>query len=290
MRKLIPVVISALLLAVVTAACAGSVAPTQSPDVIGTIVAGTMSAVTSAPMETSVPPTAAIPTLLLPSGVPPSSVPPTLPPVVATVIVPSATRIAFLTGATTGVVTAPIQAGGTQVYVLQASQGQIMMVNVDSPNHDVTVSIKTQGGTSMLSAAAAQSTWQQALPQTEDYYLTIRGGATTENFTLTVTIPSRIKFTAGADSAKVRGQTAGGYNVLYAAFATKGQKMSVNLDILSGDAALTIYGYTDGTPYVRYVSEQTSFKFVLPSTQDYIIEVVPKAGSTVTYVMTLEIK
>jgi hypothetical protein len=290
MRKLMPVWISALLLAVVTAACTASLAPTQSPDVIGTIVAGTMAAVTPAPTETNLPATAAAPTLLLPSSVSPSSFPPTLPPVVATVLVPSATRITFLTGATTGVVTAPIQAGGTQTYVLQASQGQILMVNVDSQNHDVTVSIKTQGGTSMLSAAAGQSTWQQALPQTEDYYLTIHGGATAENFTLTVTIPSRIKFVAGADSAKVTGQTVGGYNVLYAAFATKGQKMSVVLDIASGDAALTIYGYTDGTPYVRYVSEQTRFKFVLPSTQDYIIEVVPKAGSTVIYVMTVEIK
>jgi hypothetical protein len=107
---------------------------------------------------------------------------------------------------------------------------------------------------------------------------------------LTVTIPSRIKFSEGASSAKISGKTAGGFNVLYTAFAIKGQKMSVELGNLSGEAALTIYGYTDGTPYVRYVSEQTSFAFTLPSTQDYIIEVVPKAGSVVSYLLVVKIQ
>jgi hypothetical protein len=163
-------------------------------------------------------------------------------------------------------------------------------VNVDSLNQDVTLSIKTQGGTTMLNAAAKQSTWQGSLPQTEDYYLTIHGGATTENFTLNVVIPARIKFPEGADTVKVTGKTVGGYNVLYTLFAIKDQKMSVDLSNLSGDAALTIYGFNDGQPYVRSVTEQTSFTFRLPSTQDYIVEVVPRAGSTVSYLMTIKIQ
>jgi len=282
MRRSIHFWIAGCIILIVGAACAGSAIPSTSPDAVSTIVAETMAAIT--PVSTETP---AVPTLSLPTG---TSALPTLQPSSPTLTLPNATRITFLDGASTGVVSAPIRAGQTQAYVLQASQGQIMMVNVDSPNHDVTLSIKTQGGTSMLNAAAQQTAWQGSLPQTEDYYLTIHGGATPENFTLTVTIPSRIKFAEGADSAKVSGKTVAGYNVLYAAFAVKGQKMSVDLSNLSGDAALTIYGFTDGTPYVRYVSEQTSFSFVLPSTQDYIIEVVPRAGATVKYVMAIKIQ
>ena len=142
----------------------------------------------------------------------------------------------------------------------------------------------------MLGAVAHQSTWQGTLPQTEDYYVSVHGGASTENFTLTVTIPSRIKFAEGAVLAKVSGKTVGGYNVIYTVFAIKGQQMTVDLSNLSGDAALTIYGFTDGQPYVRSVTEQTHFSFELPATQDYIIEVVPRAGSVVSFLMAVKIE
>jgi hypothetical protein len=291
MRNARPIWIVSVLILSITLACAGSLAPTEPPDTIATIIAATMAAVTPATPQPSAAPSLVVPTLLLPTTAPTqASIPPTPQPVSPTLALPAATRITFLPDATTGVVNGTVDAGQAVNYVLQASQGQIMMVNVDSTNHDVTISIKTQGGTSMLNASAHQATWQQALPQTEDYYITVHGGATTENFTLSVTIPSRIKFAEGADKATVSGKTAGGYNVLYTVFAIKGQKMSVNLSNLSGDAALTIYGYTDGTPYVRYVSEQTSFSFDLPSTQDYIIEVVPKAGSVVSYAMVVKIE
>lgn len=291
MRIARPIWIISILLVTLTLACAGSIVPTQPPDTIATIIAATLAAVTPATPQPSLSPTAVAPTLLLLTSAPTgASIPPTLRPGSPTLALPSATRITFLSDATTGIVSGSVDAGQAVPYVIEASQGQIMMVNVDSPNHDVTISIKTQGGTSMLNASAHQATWQQALPQTEDYYITVHGGATAENYTLSVTIPSRIKFADGADSAKVSGETAGGYNVFYTVFATKGQKMSVDLSNLSGDAALTIYGYTDGTPYIRHVSEQTSFKFDLPSTQDYIIEVVPRAGSVVDYVMVVKIQ
>ncbi len=269
-----------------TLACASTAIPTSSPDTISTIVAATMAAVTPATAQPS--PTIAAPTLLQPTS---NAIPPTaLPLINLTAALPDATRITFLPGATTGIMTGSAGPGQSINYVLQASQGQILMVNVDSTNHDVTVSIKTQGGTSMLSPATQQSTWQQALPQTEDYYLTLHGGTSQENYTLTVTIPSRLKFAPGEDKLKVSGKTAGGYAVSYAIFAIKGQKMIVDLSPISGDAALTIYGYVDGTPYVRYVSEQTSFRFKLPSTQDYIIQVVPRAGSEVPYVLVVQVQ
>ncbi len=286
MRKGLPYLALAILVLVATLACVGSAVPTTSPGAVSTIVVQTMEAIARNATPTPAQPTIAPPTPQ-PAG---ASQPPTLPASAPTVAVPAATRISFLTDATAGVVSGPIGPGETQTYVLQAFQAQPMLVEVNSLNNDVTISMRTQGGTNMLSASAQQSTWVGTLPQTEDYYLTVHGGATTENFTLTVTIPSRIKFGQGATSAKVTGKTTGGYDVTYTVFAIKDQKMSVDLSNLSGEAALTIYGFTDGQPYVRSATGKTTFSFVLPATQDYIIQVVPQAGSVVSYLMTVKIQ
>ena len=286
MPRSLPVAMSFTVILIATLACAVTGVPTNSPDAVGTIVAATMAAVSPAPTSTPVPPTATLVPLVLPTT--PAFTPTAAPPPV--IVVPGATRITFLTGATTGVVSAPIQPGQTINYVLQASQGQPMMVDVGSLNNDVTLSMKTQGGTSMLNASALESSWQGSLPITEDYYLAVHGGATTENFTMTITIPSRINFAQGADSAKVKGKTVAGYNVAYTLFAIKDQKMSVELDTVGGDAVLSIYGWNDGQPYIRAAAEKKTFSFTLPATQDYIVQVVPQAGSAVSYLLTIKIK
>lgn len=258
-----------------TIACFGSTTPTTSPGAVDTIVAATMRAIT--PVNTAT---------LLPSSLPPASATPaipSLPAVGSTLVPPAASRINFLNKATTGVVSAPIGPGQTQYFVLNASQGQPMIVMVNSLNNDVTLSVRTQGGTSMLNAAAHQSTWQGMLPKNGDYYLGVYGGSSTENFTLTVVIPFRIKFSEGKISTTVSGKTVSGYVVAYTVLALKGQKMTLNLNGVADDAALTIYGYTDGQPYLRSATEQTSFTLKLPATQDYIIEVVPKAAQVVSY-------
>ncbi len=289
MRRLMPVVISTVLLAAVTAACAASVVPTTSPaDTVSTIVAATFAATTPQATATSAAPTLA--TLVLPT-IASTSIPPTLPPAYATIAVPNATRIMFLTGATMTVLTGPIASGQTLNYVLQAAQGQPMTVNVGSQAHDVILSMKTQGGTTMLNPAAGLTTWQGSLPQTEDYYLSLHGGAATENFTLTLTIPSRVKFLPGDTQTKLNGKTTAGYVVSYVAFAAKGQKMQVQLSNLSGNAALSVYGFADGQPYLNAnMHQQTTFGMTLPATQDYIIQVVPEAGSEVIYQLKVEIQ
>jgi hypothetical protein len=282
----LPIALSLLLILLTILACGGAGIPSTSPDTIDTIVAATMAAVTPAPSATPVPPTATLVPLVLPTIAPTTQLvgAPTI------IVLPAASRITFLTGATMGAVSGPVQPGQSINYVLQAAQGQPMMVDVSSLNNDVTLSMKTQGGTSMLNASAQESRWQGSLPQTEDYYLTVHGGATTENFTMTITIPSRIRFAEGADSAKVSGKTVAGYNVAYTLFAVKDQRMSVELSSVSGNAVLSIYGWNDGQPYVRSAAEKTSFSFTLPATQDYIVQIVPRAGSTESYLLKVEIK
>lgn len=204
--------------------------------------------------------------------------------------IPNAQRITFLDGATVGAVSAPIQTNQVQSYVLKAVQAQPMFVYVGSPSNDVSLSIMGQDGTTILSSAASKISWQGTLPQSGDYYLTVHGGALSENFSLTVTIPSRIQFAQGTDSSKLNGKTAAGYSVSYAVFASKGQNMNVDLGNLSGIASLSIYGFTDGQRYLQSDKGQTSYRFTLPSTQDYIIVVVPAANNVVSYTLTVTIK
>lgn len=203
---------------------------------------------------------------------------------------PEPTRINFLNGASVGVVSAPIAPGQTQRYVLDAFQAQPMYVYVASASNDVTVSINTESGAVILAAGDRKNSWQGALPQTGDYTLTIHPGAATENFTLTVTVPWRIQFSPGADSATVNGATVAGYDVSYTVFAAKGQTMRVHLDQVSSKASLAVYGFTDGQNYLRSDAGQRGYQFVLPATQDYIIVVAPMAGLEVNYILTIQVQ
>jgi hypothetical protein len=268
--------IALLAIFVAIAACTGSnsATPSPSPNDVATVVAATMQAIQVQATPTAMPPTAApSPTISL---VPPTSVPP-----------PAATRINFLADATAGVVTGTIQTGQSLYYVLNAAQGQPMIAMIESLNHDVTMTIKTAGGTSLLNAGQNLNT---ILPITEDYYITILGGASAENFTLTVETPARISFDVGKNNAIRSGVTAGGYVVSYVIFAQQDQRMDVDLNGVGKEAALTIYGFSDGQPYIRSVTGATTFSMKLPISQDYIIDIVPDAGNEVSYTLVVTVK
>ncbi len=272
-------VVSILLLA--NLACAGSMVtsvPTSSPNEIATVVAATMQYLNSLATPT-VQPAAASPTAI-PATATLSSFPPTA-------VLPNATRINFLTGATTGEVKAPIAPGQSQNYVLYAMQGQPMIATLDSDNNDVTMSIKTAGGTSLLNHG---QNLNMALPVTEDYYITVFGGTSIENFQLDVQIPAIIKFAIGKNSAIRSGKTVGGFIVSYVVNGQQDQKMDVELNGTGGNAVLAVYGFGDGQPYLRYVAEQNSFSMKLPSTQDYILQVYPRAGQVVNYTLVVYIQ
>jgi hypothetical protein len=303
-RVVIPVVLSLVVMSCALFTPTGRVSPT---DQVNTIVASTFEAMTT-PLEptslitetftpttlptTAVPPTPIPPTPVPPTPIPPTPIPPTpapptrIPPTAA----PRATRLNFATGATFGTTQGNLQPGQSQTFVLGAMKGQPMMVMVDSYYHDFTLAISGKDGTLLLPAPQLQASWQGLLPSTQDYYLQVFSGPGGGNFTLSVTIASRIQFAPGAISASINGFTANSYNVTYALRASAGQVMTINLIAPSGSAALTVYGFTDGQPYVRAQSGQTTFSMVLPLTQDYIIEVVPFAGQEVIFSLQTEVR
>jgi hypothetical protein len=274
-RKLL---VAFLVIFMAIAACSGSnsAIPSPSPNDVATVVAATMQALQ---------PPQATPTLVPPPTIAPTATFPLLPP---TPVLPAATRINFLTGATAGDVTGTIQPGQSLFYVLNAAQGQPMIANVDSPNQDITMSIMTAGGTSLLYSGPSLKT---LLPVTDDYYFTIFGGASSENFTLTVDTPAVINFVTGKNKATVSGTIiSGGSIVSYVIYAQQNQHMEVDLNGVGQDAALTVWGFSDGQQYVRSVTGETTFSKKLPMTEDYIIDIVPSGSMVVNYTLIVTVK
>ncbi len=294
---LLTAAVAALLLA--TAACGGSVTAMPSVDSISTALAQTLQAVTPLaspaqqatatplPSATSELPTSTS-TSAAPTSAPPTSAPPTSAPAVSNL--PAATRISFATGATYSVTQGTVQANQALFYVARAAKGQPMIVMLNTPDQSAILSVFGADGTILLSRSQHTTSWQGTLPNTQDYYFRVTGGASTANFTLTVDIPARIQFASGQNEVTLNGQTVGGYNVAYVAYAFKGQQMEVTINTSRDVAGLTIWGFSDGQPYARAQNGVTDFKMDLPSTQDYIIEVVPAGGNVVNYQINVTIR
>lgn len=273
-----------------TVACGGSVTSVPSADSISTTFAQTLQAVTpfaspaqQVPTSTSAPLATSTTSLSTSTSVPPTSTP-------AVSNLPAATRISFATGATYSVTQGTIQAGQALYYVAQASKGQPMIVMLNTPDQSTILSLFGADGTILLPRSEQSTSWQGTLPSTQDYYFRITGGASTQNFTLTVDIPARIQFSSGQNEVTLSGQTVGGYNVAYVAYAFKDQQMQVTINTSPEVAGLTIWGFSDGQPYARAQNGVTNFNMTLPATQDYIIEVVPQGGNVVNYEVNVKIQ
>lgn len=283
--------IALAVLFIVTAACGGSVTSitsVPSDNLFSTTVAQTLQAQPSlaSPTQTSTPLPSA--TLALPTATSTAtSIPPTSGQSASNP--PAAARINFATGATFSVAEGTIQAGQNITYVLKALKGQPMIVMLNTPDQSATLSVFGANGVALLPQSQHGTSWQGTLPTTQDYYFRITG-TSTQHFSLSVDIPARIEFSSGQTETTLSGQTVGGYNVSYVAYAFGGQQMEVTIDTAPEVAALTIWGFSDGQPYARAQNGVTSFNMTLPSTQDYIIEVVPQGGNVVDYQVTVKIK
>ena len=261
--------------------------PTAIPSAAPNLVTATLENSKPAPTNTTAP---VPPTAVPPTAVPPTAVPPTAAPA-ATAIVPSPVRINFATGATTGIVENTIQTGQIQNYLVGASKDQPLLISIDCLNHDVIFSVVgLSDGKTLLHQADNTSSWQTMLTVTQDYLIRVYGGGSNEKYNLNVSTPARVNFASGAISATRNGTTPGGFNVAYALRANANQQMDLVLNAPAGAAVLSVYGYQDGNPYLRSVVEQTTFSLKLPATQDFIIQVVPRAGQQTDYSITFTIK
>ncbi len=241
---------------------------------------------TPTPLPTATPPPALnTPTPLPPTLTPaPSSTPQPSP----TSTTPAPVDIAFSSGTTAAVVYGTIQPGQVQAYTLSAGQNQPMVLILNSPNNDVYFGVSEPNGNLLLDPAKKWTEWQWLLPKTEAYTIKVYGGKTAQDYTLTAKVAKLVTFASGSDTLTLSGSTPKGYVFSYALACQKDQVMTVSLTAPAGSAWLDIFGLATGT-LLSSSSKSVTWTGTLPSTQDYIIEIIPN-GQVVNYTLKVTVK
>jgi hypothetical protein len=107
--------------------------------------------------------------------------------------------------------------------------------------------------------------------------------------TTTAQTGNRINLATGATQAVVTGHVNAGQRVSYLAGAAQGQVMLAELSTPSSSAVLEIVG-ADGNVLLASTTRYTSFRSVLPKTQDYEFRVVGgNSGQDFTLVLTFAV-
>jgi len=262
--------LSTLALLSILSACATAEIPSTAPADISTIVAATQKA---APTVTASP--VVLPTLT-------AAPTPTFTPVPGTPIAPL--QVDLSEGVRSAVLSSQIGAGETAAYVFRGAQAEPVLLSLSSDAGDATLFLMSQGGTYFLRPGKATS-WRGTLPQAGRYFAGVYGGALPTGYTLSLQLVQRIKFKEGAISAAVSGRTPRGTTMTYSVFAIRGETLVLTLSAADGKAALAVSGFVDGQTYLAASENEYQIKLPVPTTQDYIVEVVPLTGESVSHLL-----
>jgi len=100
----------------------------------------------------------------------------------------------------------------------------------------------------------------------------------------------RIQFPTGATVSSVQGRVTGTQSRTYLVRARAGQPMRIALVSANPEANFSVVGVTDGQPYKRVEVGEPWFYLVLPSSQDYRIDVrVASGAGAASYVLAIAI-
>ncbi|MGD0876828.1 MAG: hypothetical protein ABSA01_01620 [Anaerolineales bacterium] len=212
---------------------------------------------------------------------------PTVNPTPSATATPQAVNIVFAIGTTAAVEQGSIQPNQVLAFTLSAGQNQPMILIVNSPNNDVYLGVTEPDGSKLLDPAKKYTNWQWLLPKTEQYNIQLYGGATSEDYTLTAKVAEIVSFSAGATTITLNGSTPKGYIISYALSCQTNQVMTVSLNVPATTAYLDVFGLATG-PLLSSSTKATSWTGTLPSSQDYIIEVIP-VGGEISYSLTVSV-
>lgn len=208
----------------------------------------------------------------------------------------NAARIQF-TDTTMQVLPGDIEPNATKQFVFGASAGQTVTVNVTAePSNGVVFSVWGADGKVLKPEMAEISTWEGAVPTTQDYYIAVRSvAAQAVNYTVTLRIPpltppeaTRIQFEPNTTSWHTPGDLAPNAKIRFVLGAAGGQQMNVNLTTEPADSAFLYIWSADGTVFTLMAPTQT-WSGTLPSTGDYYIEVRSVSAQTIIYQLVVEI-
>jgi hypothetical protein len=287
-RKALPIILAISLLVAGTACQATPTftEPTETPPgPINTALPEQSATPTAVPTQTTAPTTATETPTPSPPTATPTSIPPTatsLPP--SATPLPPALQIQFAPGGTSSTIESTLAAGQVIRYVFGAMAGQLVEVDVMG-QFPLQMMLVGADGTVLQSGNDQSVSFRGYVATTQNYYIQI-ATTTATNYVLTLIIPARISFEAGATSATVTGTLMPLVNQYYLAHIEAGQLLEVDLFPPNAPMQLVIYG-VDGTVLLSMMAGAPSFRGTVPTTEDYFIEI--SANTTVSFTMDVTI-
>jgi hypothetical protein len=202
---------------------------------------------------------------------------------------PSTTEIVFAAGTTAAVLQGNLQPNQVKTYTLSAEQYQPIILILKSTTNDLYLGVKAPDGSTLLDPTNRWTNWQWLLPMKGQYTIQIFGGSASSDFSLTAKVAKRIAFEPGASSITLYDRTEKGYVFSYTLRCKADQTMTVNLNVSTSAAYLDIFGLATGA-LLKPTAKANTWTGKLPSTQDYIIEVIPADGQVVDYALMVTVK
>lgn len=253
---------------------------------------------TTPPVE---PPSSATP---LPTEVPPTPLPtasPTSMPMPLPAMTPTPgdgssaenpTRIVLEPGQTGTKIEATIAERETDYYVLRAQEGQVMSVEITSPNNDVLLSVVSEDGTPLKRYQNGPPDWTRQLPATQDYFIHAVSVGPSTSYTLRVSVEplgadtaERVEFAPGVTSATRSGTLPDDGTKQYVLKAAAGQVMEVRTNGYNAPVNFTVHSpggeMWTGEPSNSEVYIYTTL-IALPQAGDYLVTLWVPAGAGAT--------
>jgi LysM repeat protein len=176
-------------------------------------------------------------------------------------------RIQFAPGGTSAVVQGQLGAKSKLYFLMKAGADRTLEVTLNAPA-SLTLAIFGADGSTIKSADSNLS-FRGTLPKNQDYILVLASGNSAADYSMSVDIPVRIRFAAGATSETLTGTAPAALSQYFILRADKGQTLTVTATP-DDKLQLILYG-VDGSVLRSGMGQGASFTGVLPVTQDYIL-------------------
>ena len=204
-------------------------------------------------------------------------------------------RIRFARGTTSGILNDSLPAGGARAYLLGALRGQPMLAHAiawsdrrQSGQGETSVRVSRPDGAELMTPAGPGPLWSGRLPEDGDYVVRVRvsGGATP--YTLAVQIPKPVTVTPEDPTAAYSGLAPSRAPVDFLIKGEQGRSLDAELGAGPG-TYLHVYGLDTGIQLARLADRRERVSVRLPSTQGYIVSVVP-AGEGTRYELKIALR
>jgi hypothetical protein len=191
-------------------------------------------------------------------------------------------RVRFARGSTSGIVNDSLQGDESRGYLLGAARGQVMLVHAitwppragtATPAPAAVQVFSLEDGNELESPAAQESLWSGRLPGSGDYVVRVSASAPLA-YTLAMQIPRRLNPGAAGPTASIVGAAPSRAPVDYIVQGDEGQTLAAIVPDRDR-ATLHIYGLDRGDQLAPLAERRKEWSGKLPSTQDYIVSVVP---------------